>query len=128
MLIQIIALIFQSQVYAANLDINEASLLQVTGIEKAKLIAANEDALEALLSFEDEGISCGLEDYSIKGYKITAGTIDAPTKFEVINSVTGPTNYCGGTATYNCYTYFYLQNGEWKDLGSECDTGLTADE
>lgn len=128
MLIQILALIFNSQVYAANININEVELLQVTGIEKANLVEINEEALTNALFFEDEGFSCGLEEYTITGYKITEGTTDAPTKFEVINSVVGPTNYCGGSARYNCYTYFYLQNGQWKDLGAECDSSSTADE
>jgi hypothetical protein len=121
MILNLFVLLLQTHSFAASIPVTEKELLSVTGIEKSFLLEKNEDALENLLYFEEDGVSCGLDEFSIEGYKITEGIANAPTKFEVINLVTGPTNYCGGSARYTCYTYFYLQNGKWLDLGAECD-------
>ncbi|MBY0384269.1 hypothetical protein K2X05_03845 [bacterium] len=128
MILNLLALLLQTQSFAAGIQVSEKELLSVTGIQKSFLLKSNEDALESLLSFEDEGISCEMDEFSIEGYTITEGTANAPKKFEVINRVTGPTNFCGGTATYTCYTYFYLKNGQWLDLGSECDDSTVFNE
>lgn len=121
MILNLLILLFQTQSFAANIPVTEKELLAVTGIEKSFLYEKNEDALEDLLYMEDEGISCEMEEFSIEGYTITEGTANSPTKFEVINLVTGPTNFCGGYARYTCYTVFYLKDGQWLDLGAECD-------
>lgn len=128
MILNLLVLLLQTQSFAASIPVTEKELLSATGIEKSFLLKTNEDALESLLYFEDDGISCEMDEFSIEGYAITEGTANAPTKFEVINLVTGPTNFCGGTARYTCYTYFYLKNGKWQDLGAECDDSTVFNE
>ncbi len=120
-MIQIFAILFQSYVFAAAIPVNEAKLLTATGLEKSYISKETGDSLESLLFYSNNGISCGLEEFYIDGYNITEGTEAAPTKFEVISVVTGPTNYCAASEEFKCYTYFFLQNDAWKTLGAECD-------
>ena len=121
MTIQLLAILFQSYVFAATIPVNEAELLKATGLEKSYVAKQTEDSLESLLFYADNGISCGLEEFYIDGYNVTEGTESAPTKFEVVSVVTGPSNYCAQYETFKCYTYFYKQNEAWKTLGAECD-------
>ncbi len=122
MLLTVLTLLIQTQTHAAQFSINEKELLAATSIDKNLLMKENEKALEQALFFEENGVSCGLEEFFIDGYTITEGSANVPTKFEVLNVVTGPTNYCGGYAKYKCYTHFYKKDGQWNTLGAECDS------
>jgi hypothetical protein len=122
MLLQILLVLTQSS-FAAAIPVNEAELLQATGLEKSFIEKQNEDALESLLFIQNNGVSCGLDELSIEGYNVTEGTAQAPTKFEVINLVSAPTNYCASYEVVQCYTYFYLKNNQWETLGAECAEG-----
>jgi hypothetical protein len=119
---QIFALLIQNFVFATAIPVNEAELLTVTGLEKSYISKETGDSLESLLFYSNNGISCGLEEFYIDGYSITEGADSAPKKFEVITSVTGPTNDCASTEEFKCYTHFYLQNDTWRILGTECDS------
>ncbi len=121
MLIQILVLFFQSYVFAVNISVTEADLLRATGLDKSYITRETENALENLLFIEENGTSCGLEDFSIDGYIVTAGTETAPEKFEVITTAKGPANYCATSEEFKCYTHFYMQNNTWKTLGAECE-------
>lgn len=122
MFLMIFTIFFQTQIQAAQIPINENELLSLTKIDKNVLYKANEKSLEEAVFMDENGMSCGLEEFSIEGYTIIEGTANNPTRFEVINLVTGPTNYCGASGQYKCYTPFYKKNEAWNTLGAECET------
>lgn len=125
---QLFNLLLQTLVIAAPIHVNEADLLKVTGLEKSYVMRETENSLESYLYYDNNGISCGLEEFYVEGYTITEGTESAPTKFEVITTVSGPVNYCAQYSQFQCYTYFYLKNSTWNTLGAECEHGTEYNE
>jgi hypothetical protein len=125
-MLQIFLILFQFQVSAMSLPIQEDELLKVTQIEKDYLLTRSNDFLNSIAFTDDEGTTCGLESHKIVSYFITQGTLQAPTEFEVKAIVEGPAGrrFCDVTTRFNCYVTWKLKSNGWSPAYSDCDETL----
>ncbi len=105
----------------ASEPMTKAEVLQQTQLTEKTLSMMVQKDLESFLFYDDDGISCGLEEFFIEGYNLLKKDETGMTSFEVVTEVTGPVNYCGGYSRYACYTKFNKKNSVWEVAYTECD-------
>lgn len=113
----ILTLIF-SFLTSAEVKQTELDITTLMGLTKEQLEKGTQDALEKELYYDEDGISCGLEEFAIDHYTIPSLT--SPTEFSVITDTVGPKNYCGGYDTYKCTTTWKLENTQWSAKNVVC--------
>lgn len=78
-------------------------------------------AIDSYLSYNDEGYNCDIRNFvldDVEEYTNNEGVVDRVTAF---SSVEGPVNYCAGYTTYQCSTFFVVNNGGWEEADSDCE-------
>lgn len=101
-------------------EIFKSDVLALTGMTEKVLVAEVQNSLEGHLYYDDDGISCGLEEFYISHYMQPIKESDS---FSVHTEVTGPVGYCGGYSQYMCSVVFKKQNNTWSAVYTECDEG-----
>lgn len=106
-------------------SVSGTEVLQLTGYNEETLALEVQRSLESYFYYDNNGISCGLEDFTIEGYSIIKGTSSAPEKIEVQTTASGPIPYCNGYRSYTCYTFFSKNSEQkWVATSSECNDSL----
>ena len=101
-------------------ELFKSDVLALTGLEEKALVAEVQNSLESQLFYDDDGISCGLEEFYISHYTQPK---NSTTEFSVHAEVTGPVGYCSGYAQYMCSVVFKSKDNKWSPVYTECDEG-----
>ena len=122
----IIALVFSffisATANAAAIEtVTEEQFLATTGLTEDTASSMIEKSLETLLFEDGDGISCGLEEFTIESYSINEVKNKDIVAFEIRTLADGPIDSCYGTKRYSCYTPISLKDGTWQAGFSECD-------
>lgn len=118
-------------VSSANAAIEGLTVKQVveqTGLTEKFIVSETEKSLEAALFYQDDGISCGLEEFVVTGYQSLEKSAGELSRFEVITEADGPVNYCAGSVRQTCYTTWSKKSGSWKAAFTECEEGVLFEE
>lgn len=106
---------------------NKADILNVTGLTETIIEKKTEQSLEAFLFYQDDGVSCGLDEYFIFGFTTTTKSLTVD-QFTVVSDVVGQVNDCNGYEQFKCYTTWAKKDDQWNPLFTECDDDTVAGE
>jgi hypothetical protein len=114
--------LFVSILSMAATERTQSELLLETGIDAKTLARGTEASLESFLFVDENGMSCGLKEFSMEIFTATGKPGDTYNSFVVASMVKGPVGQtCGIYDEYMCYTTWENTSSGWQAAGSECD-------